>query len=87
MPNRGERFERQSIRVQSRFISEIPEHLIKHVDRYRSPFRQSEGLYEVVSEDAVDYYVDQIVHHPQFGRGKITKVSGGRAGGLCHRSF
>ena len=60
----------------SRFISEIPEHLIKHVDRYRSLFRQSGGLYEVVSEDTVDYYVDQIVLHPKFGRGKITKVSG-----------
>ncbi len=59
----------------SRFISEIPEHLIKHVDRYRSLFRQSGGLYEVVSEDTVDYYVDQIVLHPKFGRGKITKVS------------
>ena len=59
----------------SRFISEIPEHLIKHVDRYRSPFRQTGGLYEVVSEDVVDYHVDQIVLHPQFGRGKITKIS------------
>lgn len=70
-------FRETEYRVQSRFISEIPEHLIKHVDRYRSPFRQSEGLYEVVSEeDTMDYYVDQIVHHPQFGRGKITKISG-----------
>ena len=67
-------------RVQSRFISEIPEHLIKHVDRYRSPFRQSGSLYEVVSEDVVDYHVDQIVHHPQFGRGKITKISGAGQG-------
>ena len=69
-------FRETEYRVQSRFISEIPEHLIKHVDRYRSPFRQSQGLYEVVSEDVVDYYVDQIVLHPKFGRGKITKVSG-----------
>ena len=69
-------FRETEYRVQSRFISEIPEHLIKHVDRYRSPFRQSEGLYEVVSEDAVDYYVDQVVLHPKFGRGKITKISG-----------
>ncbi|MXV84539.1 DNA helicase PcrA [Candidatus Poribacteria bacterium] len=59
----------------SRFISEIPEHLVKHVDRYRSPFRQSGSLDEVVSEDVVDYQVDQIVLHPQFGRGKITKIS------------
>ena len=69
-------FRETEYRIQSRFISEIPEHLIKHVDRYRSPFRQSASLYEVVSEDAVGYYVDQIVLHPKFGRGKITKVSG-----------
>ena len=69
-------FRETEYRVQSRFISEIPEHLIKHVDRYRSPFRQSVSLYEEVSKDAVDYYVDQIVIHPKFGRGKITKVSG-----------
>ena len=58
-------------RTPSRFISEVPEHLIKHVDRYRSPFR-----YEEISEDPTDYHVDQIVLHPQFGRGKITKVTG-----------
>ena len=69
-------FRETEYRVQSRFISEIPEDLIRHVDRYRSPFRQSESLYEVVSENVVDYHVDQIVLHPQFGRGKITKVSG-----------
>lgn len=63
-------------RTQSRFISEIPEHLIKHVDRYRSPFRETTGLYAVVSEeDASDYHVDQIVLHPKFGRGKVTKVN------------
>ena len=69
-------FRETEYRIQSRFISEIPEHLIRHVDRYRSPFRQSGGLYEVVSEDVVDYYVGQVVHHPKFGRGKITKISG-----------
>ena len=71
-------FRETEYRVQSRFISEIPEHLIKHVDRYRSPFRESGGLYDGVSEDVVDYHVDQIVRHPQFGRGKITKVSRSR---------
>ena len=69
-------FRETEYRVLSRFIEEIPEHLIKHVDRYRSPFRQSESMYEVVDEDSTDYHVDQIVHHPQFGRGKITKISG-----------
>ena len=70
-------FRETEYRVQSRFISEIPEHLVKHVDRYRSPFRQSERLDEGVSEkDTMDYYVGQVVHHPQFGRGKITKISG-----------
>lgn len=69
-------FRETEYRVQSRFISEIPEHLIKHVDRYRSPFRQSSSLYEGVSEkDTMDYYVGQVVHHPQFGRGKITKIN------------
>ena len=63
-------------RTQSRFISEIPEHLIKQVDRYRSPFRETTGLYEIVSEEnSPDYYVDQIVLHPKFGRGKVTKVN------------
>ena len=70
-------FRETEYRIQSRFISEIPEHLIKHMDRYRSPFRQSGRLYEMVcEEDTVDYYVDQIVLHPKFGRGKITKISG-----------
>ena len=69
-------FRETEYRVQSRFIAEIPEHLIKHVDRYRSPFQESVGLYEEVPEDTDDYYVDQIVHHPQFGRGKVTKISG-----------
>ena len=69
-------FRETEYRVPSRFVSEIPEHLIKHVDRYRSPFHESGGLYEEVPEAADDYYVDQIVHHPQFGRGKITKVRG-----------
>ena len=64
-------------RTQSRFISEIPEYLIKHVDRYRSPFRETGSLYEVVSEEeSLDYCVNQIVEHPQFGRGKVTKISG-----------
>ena len=71
-------FRETEYRTPSRFISEIPEYLIKHVDRYRSPFRQAEGLYEVVPEDSADYHVDQIVNHPEFGRGKITKIS--RAG-------
>ena len=75
-------FRETEYRTPSRFISEIPEYLIKHVDRYRSPFGQPHGLYEEVLEDPVDYCVDQIVHHPQFGRGKITKISG--AGGDIH---
>ena len=68
-------FRETEYRTPSRFISEIPEYLIKHVDRYRSPFGQPPGLYEEVLEDAVDYHVNQIVHHSQFGRGKITKIS------------
>ena len=75
-------FRETEYRTPSRFISEIPEYLIKHVDRYRSPFGQPHGLYEEVLEDPEDYTINQIVHHPQFGRGKITKISG--AGGDIH---
>ena len=68
-------FREREYRTPSRFISEIPEHLIKHVDRYRSPFRDTPGTYEIVSEEeSLDYAVNQIVLHPKFGRGKITKV-------------
>lgn len=62
-------------RSPSRFISEIPDNLIKHVDRYRSPFRETETVYNI-AEEMPNYSVDQIVHHPKFGRGKITKISG-----------
>ena len=69
-------FREVEYRTPSRFISEIPEHLIRHVDRYRSPFRETTNLHETLSEaDSLDYHVDQIVLHPQFGRGKITKVN------------
>ncbi len=68
-------FREREYRTPSRFISEIPEHLIRHVDRYRSPFRDTPGTYEIVSEEeSLDYAVNQIVLHPKFGRGKITKV-------------
>ena len=70
-------YREREYRTPSRFISEIPEHLIKPMDRYHSPFQQSNSLYEEISDEAVDYYVNQIVHHPQFGRGKVTKVGGG----------
>ena len=68
-------FRETEYRTPSRFISEIPEDLIKLVDRYRSPFGQPHRLYEEVLEDPTDYHVNQIVHHSQFGRGKITKIS------------
>ena len=70
-------FREREYRTPSRFISEIPEDLIKHVDRYRSPFRDTPSTHEVVSEeDSLDYAVDQIVLHPKFGRGRITKIKG-----------
>ena len=62
-------------RAPSRFISEIPNHLIRHVDRYHSPFFETEPAYGAASEDSLDYYVGQIVDHSQFGRGKVTKIS------------
>ncbi|MDE0013494.1 MAG: DNA helicase PcrA [Candidatus Poribacteria bacterium] len=70
-------FREREYRTPSRFISEIPEHLIRHVDRYRSPFRDTQSKYDVISEEeSPDYAVDQIVLHPKFGRGKITKING-----------
>ncbi len=64
-------------RVASRFISEIPETLIKHVERYSSPFRETEALYRIHEKaESLNYQVHQIVSHPKFGRGKITKISG-----------
>lgn len=74
-------FRETEYRTPSRFVHEIPEHLIKHVDRYRSLFSETKDLYAGVSEEnpseenSSDYYVDQVVLHPKFGRGKITKVS------------
>ena len=69
-------FRETEYRIPSRFIAEIPDYLIKHVDRYRSPFGETNAVYEVVSEeDSLDYVVDQVVLHPKFGRGKITKIS------------
>ncbi|MCY4402712.1 MAG: DNA helicase PcrA [Candidatus Poribacteria bacterium] len=62
-------------RVPSRFIEEIDPHLIKHVDRYNSAFSQSDVNY--VQEEEIELYkINQIVHHPSFGRGKVTKLSG-----------
>ena len=78
MPVRGEHFERRSIAcnlvlfLKSRSISSS---MWIGTDL---PSVNQGGLYEVVSEDVVDYHVGQIVLHPQFGRGKITKIS--RAG-------
>ncbi|RKU39603.1 ATP-dependent DNA helicase PcrA [Candidatus Poribacteria bacterium] len=62
-------------RSPSRFIFEIPDHVVKHVDRYHSPFFETEPAYGAASEDSLDYYVGQIVNHSQFGRGKVTKIS------------
>ena len=62
-------------RSPSRFISEISDHLIKHVDRYHSPFLEAETTYGTVSDDLPNYRVGQIVLHRKFGRGKITKIN------------
>jgi len=73
-------------RIPSRFISEIPDNLIKHVDRYRSPFRETEAIYDV-EEQMRNYSVDQLVHHPKFGRGTITKIRGSGANALVTVRF
>ncbi len=59
-------------RTPSRFIEEIPQHLIKHVDRYNSAFSQQEIRY--IEEEENLYTVDQIVFHPSYGRGKVVKL-------------
>ena len=76
-------------KIPSRFIDEIDEKLIKHVDRYNSAFSDTdeeeykdeptyipstEYIQEVSSEPLYD--IDQIVMHPKFGRGKIISMSG-----------
>lgn len=61
-------------RVPSRFIAEIPTDLIQHVDRYNSPFSQPEVSY-IKEEQEESYGIGQIVYHPKFGRGKVTKLS------------
>lgn len=61
-------------RTPSRFIEEIPPHLIQHVDRYNSPFSQP-VITSVEEEQANTYGIGQIVHHPNFGRGKVTRLS------------
>jgi DNA helicase-2/ATP-dependent DNA helicase PcrA len=60
-------------RVPSRFIEEISPHLIQHVDRYNSPFSQPEISY-IEEEEQNLYGIGQIVYHPNFGRGKVTKL-------------
>ena len=61
-------------RVPSRFIAEIPQDLIQHVDRYNSPFSQPEISY-IEEEQEDSYGIGQIVFHQKFGRGKVTKLS------------
>ncbi len=67
-------------RVPSRFIEEISPHLIQHVDRYNSPFSEPEINYVNEVQDTegqdVSYGIGQIVYHQNFGRGKVTKLSG-----------
>ena len=70
-------------RTPSRFIEEISPDLIKHVDRYNSPFSEPQMSY--VQEEQVEYIeqeeqitsygIGQIVYHENFGRGKVMKLS------------
>jgi DNA helicase-2/ATP-dependent DNA helicase PcrA len=61
-------------RVPSRFIEEISPHLIQRVDRYNSPFSQPEISY-IEEHQEESFGIGQIVFHPSFGRGKVTKLS------------
>ena len=62
-------------RSPSRFIEEIPPHLIKHVDRYRSAFRETAHPSHA-EKQTHGYNIDQVVYHSKYGRGKITQLSG-----------
>ncbi len=60
-------------RSPSRFIDEIPPHLIKHVDRYRSAFRETEHPY-YAAKQTHNYEFGQVVSHSKYGSGKITEL-------------
>ena len=74
-------------RSPSRFISEIPDDLIETINRYHSPFSETESIDSVevpfsetesidsVEEQTLNYKVNQIVEHPKFGKGIITQIN------------
>ena len=69
-------------RMPSRFLEEISPEVINHMDRYNSAFSQTEEPEisyiteekEEKEEKEDTYGVGQIVFHPSFGRGKVTKL-------------
>ncbi len=68
-------------RIPSRFIEEIPPELCDQGNAYESPRRPVVSTYdpdEPDFDDAVPFHYDvgDVVYHAQFGRGKITAITG-----------
>ena len=68
-------------RTRSRFIKEIPEDLLEQVDGSQPTRRASVSSYDPDEPDhdlevPFNYQTGDIVYHTQFGRGKITSISG-----------
>ena len=75
---------REEYRARSRFIDEIPEDLLEHVDDRQPARRASVSSYDPDEPDydvevSFNYQIGDIVYHTQFGRGRITSISGYRA--------
>ena len=68
-------------RIPSRFIEEIPPELVNQGTPYESPRRPVISTYDPDEPDyeedvSFPYDVGDIVYHAQFGRGRITAISG-----------
>ena len=68
-------------RIPSRFIEEIPPELVNQASPYESPRRPVVSSYDPDEPDfeedvSFPYDVGDIVYHAQFGRGRITAISG-----------
>ena len=68
-------------RIPSRFIEEIPPELVDQGTPHESPRRPVVSTYDPDEPDFEDevqshYDVGDVVHHAQYGRGRITAISG-----------
>lgn len=82
-------FGRDEERRQSRFIKEIPEHLIKETNR-RVSIRQYTVVDYSAGDDEVDIYgfcMGQRVRHPKFGQGTVVDHEGKNDRARVHVRF